>query len=72
MRFLQSAARMMIWIAGAARWQGGDIRLLYNLTRYPGHPASLAFGYPPVPARPEARLNSLRANLSLGEAKPRM
>ena len=42
--------------------------LLGQIPLHPkGRPASLAYGFPPVPVSPEARLNSQRATVALLE-----
>ena len=61
----ESAARMMIFIAGRLAGRKGICSAKFPFT--PNRPASLACGFPPGPVRPEARLNSQRANVALLE-----
>ncbi|AXT46861.1 hypothetical protein B0T40_05530 [Chromobacterium haemolyticum] len=53
---------------GRFRPANGKGNLLGQIPLYPkGRPASLAYGFPPGPVRPEARLNSHRANVAVLE-----
>ncbi|OQS34206.1 hypothetical protein B0T39_19900 [Chromobacterium haemolyticum] len=55
-------------IQGRFRPANGKGNLRGQIPLYPkGRPASLAFGFPPAPVSPEARLNSQRANVALLE-----
>ncbi|OQS32017.1 hypothetical protein B0T39_23155 [Chromobacterium haemolyticum] len=55
-------------IKGRFRPANGKGDLRGQISLYPkGRPASLACGYPSGPVRPEARLNSQRANVALLE-----
>ncbi|KJH67041.1 hypothetical protein UF16_11965 [Chromobacterium violaceum] len=52
-------------ILGRFRPANGKGDLRGQISLHPqGRPASLAFGFSPVPVSPEARLNSRRANVA--------